>query len=1116
MTQNLRDLVTQEQFSKNRERILRQIIVSSISTFQTNKVLKSAVIEIGKLFNATRCYFIRYDNEINDFLPIKDYETYISSIEYTDVSGLKINKERLLPFIKVLMDQNEIITVTNIAKSKISEETINLFNQYQIKSFMAAPALFLNKFLGIFVIDFDNEHREFSQDEINLLKTVATQSAAVIYQTELFAETQKAREREELIRRIVSTVRVTLNTEKMLELVLTEIAKVFDVQRITVSEIQILSDKNIWDIKKEFKTSSDIKGIIDTHFDKRIEEYNANEILKNGKLVIEDISSADVPDYYKEFYEALNVKSIIITAIKQGNDIWGAIALSDKNVKRWKKEEIGMLETISDQIFIAIKQAELYEFTQKQSIRAELIRNIISAIGGSLDINEVLKIICSETLRLYKVNRVSIESYTIPGDYSKWTIPMELKSDPSIIGVRDIDYPDESKIYIGKTVLDKDKSIVVSDMRTSSCPESVKLAYNMMNTGGLLIVPIKKGEDKYGILALSQTQPRNWTQEEILLLHTIADQAYIAIRQAELYSSTKKLADRENLLRTIINEILLSESLEEVSEKTCKEIVEIFGVDRVGIRFFDIAQQKFSHVMGEYKKNESIPTSYDEGMYTDAFDRFLIDTLFNKRKPLIINNINDTSNLPIFALEELKSFKVKSTIAIPLSYKNYPQGVLYISNTETYRSWTNEEISLATSIGQQISIGIHLFYLNSQLSKSLNSERTVRNLILEAREADDYDTIFNFLLEKMLEIFNVERALHLHITQEGHFCVKNEAFKENGLTSLMNKNIICKNKISSLLSEDNEEVIIINNINSDIEDESIKDALKNYNIQALLIYPAHKTIKSGEEEITSSVMLCSSVPKVWASDEIDSLKLIIDTTYIVYREIMQRQETEEIKRTFLTTLTHDMRSPIIAEQKALEFIISRDKQTPLSEFMEFLDGIYKTNEELLRLVNNILSVYHYESGKFSLNLLPNDINEVIQDVVQVMIPLARSEGFDITLDIQPDIPKIVFDRDEIYRVINNLISNAIKHNRSGTSIKVNAQKLQNYVQVSVQDNGDGIPEEDRPNIFQRYPTTKRKIGTGLGLYLSKQIIDAHNGRIWFESEVNKGTTFYFTLPLQTG
>ena len=99
------------------------------------------------------------------------------------------------------------------------------------------------------------------------------------------------------------------------------------------------------------------------------------------------------------------------------------------------------------------------------------------------------------------------------------------------------------------------------------------------------------------------------------------------------------------------------------------------------------------------------------------------------------------------------------------------------------------------------------------------------------------------------------------------------------------------------------------------------------------------------------------------------------------------------------------------------------------------------------------------------------------------------------------------------RVFSNLIGNAIKHTRKGTQINISASRKDRFIKFAIQDNGEGIPKEQINMIFQRYPMEKRKIGTGLGLYLSKQIVEAHAGKIWFETKEGVGTTFYFTLPI---
>lgn len=257
-----------------------------------------------------------------------------------------------------------------------------------------------------------------------------------------------------------------------------------------------------------------------------------------------------------------------------------------------------------------------------------------------------------------------------------------------------------------------------------------------------------------------------------------------------------------------------------------------------------------------------------------------------------------------------------------------------------------------------------------------------------------------------------------------------------------------------------------------------------------------------------------------ANGKFDVSELIIDS----HDEIGKLSETfnlmttnlrnvEETKETFTATLTHDLRSPLNAIQKALEAILAGKLGASLDDLTEYLRDIYNTNQELLLMVNNILSTYHYEKGKYELQLEEVNITELINISATSMKPLAKAQESDIITNIEPDLPLILGTRDEVLRVVNNLVSNAIKHNTKGTTINLKAKRINNDIKVAISDNGKGIPEEEKLKIFQKYPTTKRQIGTGLGLYISKQIIEALNGKIWFETEENIGTTFYFTLPI---
>lgn len=231
------------------------------------------------------------------------------------------------------------------------------------------------------------------------------------------------------------------------------------------------------------------------------------------------------------------------------------------------------------------------------------------------------------------------------------------------------------------------------------------------------------------------------------------------------------------------------------------------------------------------------------------------------------------------------------------------------------------------------------------------------------------------------------------------------------------------------------------------------------------------------------------------------------------REDFLKREIEEQRSSFLSSLTHDLRSPILAEQKALEAILSKTMGESLDDFSEYLEEMYKTNDSLLRIVNNMLISDYYESGKIELDLEEKNIKDIFSNAIKSIKPLIEENQSEIFIDIQSGLPLVKVNADEITRVIINLVSNALKHNIKGINIKISAKKIENGIQVSIADNGKGIPDDEKSNIFQKYPTGKRKIGSGIGLYLSKQIINAHNGRIWFDTEEGKGTTFHFVLPI---
>ena len=234
----------------------------------------------------------------------------------------------------------------------------------------------------------------------------------------------------------------------------------------------------------------------------------------------------------------------------------------------------------------------------------------------------------------------------------------------------------------------------------------------------------------------------------------------------------------------------------------------------------------------------------------------------------------------------------------------------------------------------------------------------------------------------------------------------------------------------------------------------------------------------------------------------------------VIRDVTEQKKSDKLRDDFIATLTHDLRTPLLAAIQTLTFFLNG----ALGELDEkqklLLATMQKSNEDLLGLVNALLEVYRFDAQKLVLCRTNFSFNSLVTQVYNELSPLAEKKNINFKLEIPDENVTINADGGEIRRVVCNLCGNAINYTNNDGEVIVSFKIEDRDLIFSVQDNGNGIPKEDIPNLFQRFSqgtSQKRSTGTGLGLYLSRQIIEAHNGKIWLESKLNKGSEFSFLL-----
>jgi len=242
----------------------------------------------------------------------------------------------------------------------------------------------------------------------------------------------------------------------------------------------------------------------------------------------------------------------------------------------------------------------------------------------------------------------------------------------------------------------------------------------------------------------------------------------------------------------------------------------------------------------------------------------------------------------------------------------------------------------------------------------------------------------------------------------------------------------------------------------------------------------------------------------------------------IVRDITIRKEAEEkmrqidqMKSEFLSNISHELRTPLQSISGFTKLIMNGEvpDQSTQQEFLQIIDS---ETAHLGNLINGLLDMSRLEAGRFKINRKPVMINELITESLKMFQSLARQKNIELTQNISPEIPPMELDSERMRQVVVNLVGNAIKFSDPGGSVKISAETREKELLFKVTDHGTGIREQNIKHLFERFYREEGETvrgGTGLGLYISKQIIEAHGGRIWAESRLGKGSTFSFTLPL---
>ncbi|PIS38811.1 MAG: hypothetical protein COT34_01780 [Candidatus Nealsonbacteria bacterium CG08_land_8_20_14_0_20_43_11] len=243
------------------------------------------------------------------------------------------------------------------------------------------------------------------------------------------------------------------------------------------------------------------------------------------------------------------------------------------------------------------------------------------------------------------------------------------------------------------------------------------------------------------------------------------------------------------------------------------------------------------------------------------------------------------------------------------------------------------------------------------------------------------------------------------------------------------------------------------------------------------------------------------------------------TGYLVsLHDITREKLIERMKTEFVSIAAHQLRTPLSAIKWTLRMLLDGDLGELAPEQRDFIEKSYQSNERMIGLINDLLDVTRIEEGRYVFKKDYADIVSLVNSIVSNYLDEAKEKGIKLRFkSTAKNLPAVIIDAEKITLVIQNLIENSIKYTKPGGEIIVFLERRKEEIEISVRDTGVGIPLDQQGRVFSKFFRAANVMrmeteGSGLGLFIAKNIVEAHGGRIWFQSEEGKGSTFFFTIP----
>jgi len=637
-------------------------------------------------------------------------------------------------------------------------------------------------------------------------------------------------------------------------------------------------------------------------------------------------------------------------------------------------------------------------------------------------------------------------------------------------------------------------------------------------------LPLLSGTRVIGMISIDNKYSENpLIKEDLYNLFPFANQVAFAIDNTVLHREDRIRLKKLTAMYDISSSLTKTLDLDEILSLIIVKIIQLLNSDSCTITLLDKSNQ-FLIPKSTYSSSEEY---FNHGPI--PVDDSVAGLAVKTRQPVYIQEVLKE---PLYARPSFaKSVKLMSLLTIPLIVKDKSLGTINIY-TKKLRRYNKDELDLLKTLANQAAMSIR----NSEFYTSIKKERHVLSNLLEISQTInaqlDLDNLLNIIMDRTMEFTNSDSGFLLLV--KGDY-LDMKLIKGYPIEKAENVRIKIDEGLSGWVAKQGKPLIVPDvrkdkryiEVNRATVSEAVIPLMKAGKVIGVLNLDSVKfnnfeKFKQPLEILTNHIAIAIENSKLYNEISLfnETLK---NEVFMATKELVEKnrelERMDRLKSEFVSNVSHELRTPLTSIKGYTKLLLGGKLGMLPENQMQCLNIIIEESDRLSRLINDVLDLAKLEKGKVKFKKEKMDIIIVAGDVIKTLATLADDKDIKIHLDVKKDIPKISASQDLIKQIFFNLIGNAIKFTPKDGNIYVIIELMDNFIKTTVKDTGIGVPKEVIPRLFDKFyqvdaSMTRQYGGTGLGLPISKHIVDAHKGKIYVESEINKGSSFIFELPIK--